>query len=78
MSAPATPLTTDSNQAASGSFRDVLKYFLYLGTFGFGGPIALAGYMQRDLVALAGKRPFRSPSLHPDDAEPSVSEGAPA
>lgn len=25
-------------------------YFLYLGTFGFGGPIALAGYMQRDLV----------------------------
>jgi len=27
-----------------------LLYFLYLGTFGFGGPIALAGYMQRDLV----------------------------
>src|SRR5438093_12645412 len=25
-------------------------YFLWLGTFGFGGPIALAGYMQRDLV----------------------------
>jgi len=25
-------------------------YFLNLGTFGFGGPIALAGYMQRDLV----------------------------
>jgi chromate transporter len=50
MSAPATPMATDSNQAASGSFGDVLKYFLYLGTFGFGGPIALAGYMQRDLV----------------------------
>jgi len=50
MNAPATPITTDSSQAASGSFRDVLKYFLYLGTFGFGGPIALAGYMQRDLV----------------------------
>src|SRR5438477_3164843 len=30
-----------------GSF---LGYFLRLGTFGFGGPIALAGYMQRDLV----------------------------
>ena len=30
--------------------RDFLLYFLYLGTFGFGGPIALAGYMQRDLV----------------------------
>jgi len=28
----------------------VLRYLLYLGTFGFGGPIALAGYMQRDLV----------------------------
>jgi len=27
-----------------------LSYFLWLGTFGFGGPIALAGYMQRDLV----------------------------
>jgi chromate transporter len=30
--------------------RKLLTYFLYLGTFGFGGPIALAGYMQRDLV----------------------------
>jgi chromate transporter len=26
------------------------SYFLRLGTFGFGGPIALAGYMQSDLV----------------------------
>lgn len=29
---------------------EFLGYFLYLGAFGFGGPIALAGYMQRDLV----------------------------
>jgi chromate transporter len=29
---------------------DLVRYFLSLGTFGFGGPIALAGYMQRDLV----------------------------
>jgi len=40
--------------AGSGSLRDLLKYFLYLGTFGFGGPIALAGYMQRDLVERQG------------------------
>src|SRR2546426_10644779 len=32
------------------SMRDLLLYFLRLGTFGFGGPIALAGHMQRDLV----------------------------
>ena len=32
------------------ALRDLLLYFLQLGTFGFGGPIALAGYMQRDLV----------------------------
>jgi chromate transporter len=29
---------------------DLVRYFVRLGTFGFGGPIALAGYMQRDLV----------------------------
>jgi chromate transporter len=38
--APIVPCTT----------RDLLLYFLRLGTLGFGGPIALAGYMQRDLV----------------------------
>src|SRR4051795_11884521 len=32
------------------TMREFLLYFLRLGTFGFGGPIALAGYMQRDLV----------------------------
>jgi chromate transporter len=30
--------------------REFILYFLRLGTFGFGGPIALAGRMQRDLV----------------------------
>jgi chromate transporter len=32
------------------TLQEFLLYFLRLGTFGFGGPIALAGYMQRDLV----------------------------
>ena len=27
----------------TGTMRDLLRYFLGLGTFGFGGPIALAG-----------------------------------
>lgn len=31
-------------------FRRYLGYFLGLGTWGFGGPIATVGYMQRDLV----------------------------
>ena len=30
--------------------RDFLLYFLRLGALGFGGPIALAGHMQKDLV----------------------------
>jgi chromate transporter len=34
--------------------RGYLLYFLRLGTFGFGGPIALTGYMQRDLVERRG------------------------
>jgi chromate transporter len=32
------------------SWKAFLLYFLRLGSLGFGGPIALAGYMQRDLV----------------------------
>ncbi len=32
------------------SLAQFVGYFLRLGTVGFGGPIALAGYMQRDLV----------------------------
>lgn len=37
-------------EAVSCTLRSLLLYFLRLGTFCFGGPIALAGYMQRDLV----------------------------
>jgi chromate transporter len=37
-------------QARAPAFRMYLRYFLGLGTWGFGGPIASVGYMQRDLV----------------------------
>jgi chromate transport protein ChrA len=42
-----TSATNDPDAATrgSGTLRDILRYFLYLGTFGFGGPIALAGYI---------------------------------
>src|SRR5437763_8537881 len=39
-----------STQAISYSFHKLLLYFLKLGTIGFGGPIALAGFMENDLV----------------------------
>ncbi|HSE96059.1 MAG TPA: chromate transporter [Methylomirabilota bacterium] len=32
----------------------LVRYFLYLGSLGFGGPVALVGYMQRDLVERRG------------------------
>jgi chromate transporter len=34
--------------------RGLVRYFLYLGSLGFGGPVALVGYMQRDLVEQRG------------------------
>jgi chromate transporter len=34
------------------SLWKLVRYFLYLGTFGFGGPVALVGFMHRDLVEL--------------------------
>jgi chromate transporter len=36
------------------TYRRLLRYFLGLGTWGFGGPIATVGYMQRDLVEKRG------------------------
>ena len=32
------------------SSRDLLRFFLWLGTTGFGGPIALVGYMEHEFV----------------------------
>src|ERR1700726_4200679 len=47
-------MSTDINSAvretARVSFPRFVGYFLWLGTVGFGGPIALAGHMQQDLV----------------------------
>ena len=37
-------------ETARPATAQLLKYFLYLGSLGFGGPVALVGYMQRDLV----------------------------
>jgi len=39
-----------ASEPASVSLPRFLGYFLWLGTVGFGGPIALAGHMQQDLV----------------------------
>jgi chromate transporter len=47
-----TPASSPPRTSMTVSCRlsDLLVYFLRLGTLGFGGPIALTGYMQRDLV----------------------------
>src|SRR5436190_1346635 len=42
--------TSDQRTVTRPDLRTFLLYFLRLGTIGFGGPIALVGYMQRDLV----------------------------
>lgn len=42
-----------AEQCAAGpvySLGQIVRYALHLGTFGFGGPVALVGYMHRDLV----------------------------
>jgi chromate transporter len=46
MAAPAPAVTL----AKRASLAGLARYFLYLGTLGFGGPVALIGFMHRDLV----------------------------
>jgi chromate transporter len=46
----ANPVLEDRASTTQPTLRALLLYFLQLGAFGFGGPIALVGYMQRDLV----------------------------
>ena len=45
-----TDASTSEEAGATGSLAQLTGYFLKLATTGFGGPVALAGYMQRDLV----------------------------
>ena len=40
--------------AAGYTLWQMVRYFLRLGAIGFGGPVALVGYMRRDLVELRG------------------------
>src|SRR5437868_9284560 len=44
--------TDQDSKAASPAYRlkELMQYALGLGTWGFGGPVALVGYMHRDLV----------------------------
>lgn len=43
-----------TKQRPAYSLLELSKYFLKLGTWGFGGPVALVGYMHRDLVENKG------------------------
>ncbi len=48
---PATPSDTrNASQATKIGLGPLTAYFLKLGTVGFGGPVALVGFMHRDLV----------------------------
>jgi len=44
-------MTDAATPAKSGALGEVTKYFLRLGLLGFGGPVALVGQMERELVA---------------------------
>jgi chromate transporter len=43
-----------ARQSTGYSLWQLVRYFLYLGAAGFGGPVALVGYMHRDLVERRG------------------------
>src|SRR5438270_2454569 len=54
MKVQATPVTAPARPGSARTLRGLALYFLRLGSSGFGGPIALVGYMQRDLVEQRG------------------------
>ena len=47
-------MSTDTHAAPTYTLGQLVRYMLRLGTVGFGGPVALAGYMHRDLVERLG------------------------
>jgi chromate transporter len=47
---PAEATATPTPERVPSTLWQLVRYFLRLGTLGFGGPVALVGYMQRDLV----------------------------
>ena len=50
MSEATNDVTVPATSAPAYSLTQLVGYFLRLGTIGFGGPVALVGYMHRDLV----------------------------
>src|SRR5215468_6736968 len=44
------PLMADSTVARRVPIKDLVRYYLRLGLLGFGGPVALVGQMERELV----------------------------
>jgi chromate transporter len=50
MTSPPAASAAAPTAAVPFTLGEIVLYFLRLGSFGFGGPIALVGYMQRDLV----------------------------
>src|SRR5215213_10210005 len=51
---PAAPTAAAHERTEGRSLRGLVRYFAKLGSSGFGGPIALVGYMHRDLVEERG------------------------
>jgi chromate transporter len=47
---PAEPVAASARAEPERTLAGLVRYFAKLGSWGFGGPIALAGYMHRDLV----------------------------
>lgn len=54
MTGPALENVVQVHQPPPYSRWQLISYFLKLGTLGFGGPVALVGYMRRDLVEKRG------------------------